>query len=205
MSTPNTFDSVTRRDFLKTTGTSTIAVAALSTPVFEKQADAATEPQIYGPGAVPMRFNINGVEHNLSVEPRETLLEVLRFRLDLTGTKLTCDAGNCGGCTVLINGTTRYACMTLAIEAQGQEIVTIEGIATGDKLHPVQEAFIEEDALQCGFCTPGFIISTVTAIKTNPQASVEEIKKELSGHICRCGSYNNIFKAIATAKAKMGV
>ena len=205
MSIANNFDSVTRRDFLKTTGTGTVAVAALSAPVFEMQAEAAIEPQIYGPDAMPMKFTINGVEHNLNVEPRETLLEVLRFRLDLTGTKLTCDAGNCGGCTVLINGKTRYACMTLAIEAQGQEIITIEGIATGDKLHPVQEAFMEEDALQCGFCTPGFVISTVAAITANPQSSIEDIKKELSGHICRCGSYNNIFNAIASAKAKMGV
>jgi len=129
---------------------------------------------------------------------------VLRNRLDLTGAKLGCNAGECGACTVLLDGKTAYACMLLAIDVQGRKITTIEGLANGDNLHPVQEAFIEEDAYQCGFCTPGHIMAVTGLLKRNPNPSMNEVKAGVSGNLCRCAAYPHIFAAALSAAKKTG-
>ncbi|UCE23095.1 MAG: 2Fe-2S iron-sulfur cluster binding domain-containing protein [Candidatus Aminicenantes bacterium] len=144
-------------------------------------------------------LTVNEKKLTLTVEPGETLLHVLRERLNLTGTKKTCGRGECGGCTVLIDGKPIYSCMYLAIRADGVKITTIEGLATNGKLHPVQQAFIDKDAYQCGFCTPGFIMTSVAYLNTNKNPSKEEIKKALSGNLCRCGNYLKIYDAVSAA------
>ena len=197
---------VSRRGFMKGFGTS-VAAASLSGGLVvlgEQSASAAETGPALGPDAVPMTLTVNGKTYNVSAEPRETLLEVLRHRLDITGPKLVCDRGACGGCTVYLDGRTVYACMTLAIEAQGREIVTIEGLAPPGALHPVQLAFIEEDAMQCGFCTPGFVMSMAAVLDANPAAGQDEVKEGIAGHICRCGTYAQIYNAAENARRKMG-
>jgi xanthine dehydrogenase YagT iron-sulfur-binding subunit len=144
-------------------------------------------------------FTINGKRISLEVEPRETLLEVLRERLKLTGTKRTCERGECGGCTVLLDGQPVYSCLFLAYRADGRTVTTVEGLAEGETLHPVQQAFIDKDAYQCGFCMPGFIMSSVALLSKNPAPSLAEIKTALSGNLCRCGNYTKIYEAVAAA------
>ncbi|MDH5466806.1 MAG: (2Fe-2S)-binding protein, partial [Candidatus Aminicenantes bacterium] len=133
----------------------------------------------------------------------DTLLHVLREKLNLTGTKRTCDRGECGGCTVLLDGNPIYSCMYLALRADGKSITTIEGLATNGKLHPVQQAFIEKDAYQCGFCTPGFIMSSAAFLNKNNNPNLEEIKQALSGNLCRCGNYFKIYEAVSAASKSM--
>ncbi len=154
-------------------------------------------------GADALTFRVNGVEHTLRVDARTTLLDALRDQLGLTGTKKGCDRGECGACTVLVDGRRINSCLTLALMHQGREITTIEGLAQGDHLHPVQAAFIERDAFQCGYCTPGQIISAagqiisvVALLKEGHTGSVAEIREWMSGNICRCGAYPNIIAAI---------
>jgi aerobic-type carbon monoxide dehydrogenase small subunit (CoxS/CutS family) len=137
------------------------------------------------------------------VEPRETLLHVLRERLNLTGTKMTCARGECGACTVLLDGNPVYSCLYLAVRADGKKITTVEGLETKEKLHSVQQAFIEKDGYQCGFCTPGFIISSVALLDKNKNPSLEETKVALSGNLCRCGNYAKIYEAVSTASKNM--
>ena len=146
---------------------------------------------------------IQGDTHKVPVEPRTTLLDCLRDRLDMTGTKKVCDRGACGACTVLLDGEPVNACMTLAFDARGAEITTIEGVAEGDQLHPVQQAFVEHDALQCGFCTPGFVMSSVACLRRHPSPTREQIHHELAGNICRCGTYGRITEAVETAAGRM--
>lgn len=194
-----------RRLFMKGMGTSVITASALTTGIAPVESqEAAAQSDAHGPGLVPITLSINGKTHEVQAEPRETLLDVMRNRLDITGPKLVCGSGNCGACTVHLNGKAVYACLTLAIQAQGKEIVTIEGLAQGDKLHPVQEAFIEADALQCGFCTPGFVMGMAAVFNHNPNASVDEVKEGLAGHVCRCGTYTQIFEAAEIARKKIG-
>ena len=145
---------------------------------------------------------INGVEHTLQVDARVTLLDALRDHLDLTGTKKACNRGECGACTVLIDGRRVNSCLTFALMQQGREITTVEGLASGDQLHPVQAAFIEHDAFQCGYCTPGQIISAVALLKEGHTGSGEEIREWMSGNICRCGAYPNIVAAIQQVAAQ---
>ena len=142
-------------------------------------------------------LNINGQDRALTVEPRVTLLDALRERLLLTGTKKGCDHGQCGACTVHINGERRLSCLTLAVMQQGQRITTIEGLAAGGALHPLQRAFIEHDGYQCGFCTPGQIMSAVALVREGHARTADEIRELMSGNICRCGAYNGIVEAIA--------
>ena len=140
-------------------------------------------------------FLLNGDERTLAVEPRRTLLDALRVDLSLTGTKKVCDMGDCGACTVLLDGRAVYSCLTLAVDCEGREVTTIEGLAHGNELDPVQQAFVEADAYQCGFCTPGQIMS-VTALLAERQApSEEEVRRAVSGNLCRCGAYQNIVRA----------
>lgn len=145
---------------------------------------------------LPTSFIINGQNYELEVDSRSTLLDVLREELDLTGTKKGCDHGQCGACTVHVNGQRVLSCLTLAAMAKGKEVTTIEGLANGDELHPMQEAFLENDGFQCGYCTPGQIMSAVACVNEGHTTSEEEIKIYMSGNICRCAAYNGITKAI---------
>src|SRR5437868_5029271 len=145
---------------------------------------------------------VNGVEHTLQVDARVTLLDALRDQLDLTGTKKACNRGECGACTVLIDGRRVNSCLTFALMQQGREITTIEGLASGDQLHPVQAAFIEHDAFQCGYCTPGQIISTVALLRRNASPTGEDVMRAVSGNLCRCGAYPNIVAAALSASKK---
>lgn len=158
---------------------------------------------VRGPGKTPIQLIVNGEVHEVLVEPRRTLLDALRKDLGLTGAKKACDEGTCGACTVLLESKPIYACMALAIECDGKTIETIEGLAQNGKLHPVQQAFIEEDALQCGFCTPGQIMSVKALLDENPNPTLEDVKHVVSGNLCRCGAYPKIFKAALRAAQLM--
>ena len=201
--------NISRRNFLKGVGTGTVAATVAPSVLIgsEKAADAQAGDAVAN---ATIQLNINGKSYQVEVEARTTLLTVLRdgsdtsgSNIDLTGAKLICDRGECGGCTVIVDGKAVYACMMLAIDAQGKEITTVEGIADGDDLHPVQEAFIQHDAMMCGFCTPGFIVSSAALLNDNSKPTVEEIKVGLSGNTCRCGTYPFIFDAVKTASRKM--
>ena len=146
-----------------------------------------------------IELKVNGEIYEMDVEPRRTLLEVLRDNLGLTGTKEGCDDGNCGTCTVLIDGSPMNSCLLLAVEVQGREIETIEGVATGEELHPVQKAFVELGAIQCGFCTPGMILSAKALLDRNRHPSDDEVKRALSGNFCRCTGYAKIIEAVRAA------
>ena len=154
---------------------------------------------LLGPGAIELALSINGTEHTLTLEPRVTLLDALRERLGLTGTKKGCDRGECGACTVLVDGRRVNSCMTLAVMQEGREIITVEGLARGGELHPVQASFVKHDALQCGYCTPGQIVSAVALIEEGHVGSEAEIREWMSGNICRCAAYPNIVTAIQEA------
>lgn len=201
--------TISRRNFLKGVGTGTVAAAVAPTVLIgaENAAEAQNGEAIT---SATIQLNINAKMYQVEVEPRTTLLTVLRDssdtsgnRVDLTGAKLICDRGECGGCTVMVDNKPVYACMMLAIDAQGKEITTVEGLAEGDALHPVQEAFIQHDAMMCGFCTPGFIVSAASLLRENQKPTLEEIKMGLSGNTCRCGTYPFIFDAVETAARKM--
>ncbi len=152
-----------------------------------------------GPEAVALQLNVNGVRYALAVEPRVTLLDALRDRLHLTGTKKGCDQGTCGACTVLVEGRRVNACLTLAVMVRDKHVTTIEGLAHGDRLHPVQSAFLEHDGFQCGYCTPGQIVSAVGLLAEHRPTDAASIREWMSGNICRCGAYPNIVAAIAAA------
>ena len=187
-----------RRTFLKSTG----VVSLVATVISPGEADAQTQggPPAVGPGEVPVRLNVNGRQVNLMIEPRVTLLDALRMRADLTGNKRGCDRGACGACTMLVDGRPVYSCSTLAIEVQGKQIRNVEGLASGDRLHPVQQAFCDKDALMCGFCTPGFIMASVGLLEKYPNPTPEQIRKGLDGNICRCGTFSRIFEAVSSVK-----
>ena len=149
-----------------------------------------------------IKLKINGDSHEVAVEPWRTLLEVIRDTIGLTGTKRGCDEGDCGACTVLMNGRSVNSCLVLAVEAQGQEITTIEGLADGDQLHPIQQAFVEHGGLQCGYCTPGMILSAKAFLDKNPKPTEDQIKFAIAGNLCRCTGYVKIIESIqAAAKA----
>ena len=150
-----------------------------------------------------MRLTINGQVHDIPAAPHETLLGVLRGRLDLMGTKLVCGRGECGACTVHVDGEPAYACLTLAAACEGAAIATIEGVSPGDALHPLQAAFIEHDALQCGMCTPGQIMAALALLERDPDPSEEEVTRWMSGNLCRCGAYPKITRAVLAAAATM--
>ena len=185
-----------RRSFLKTVGAGGVAAGVLAkAPAVEAQTVNAL-----GPGAVPISLTINGQVHRLEIEPRVTLLDALRTRLNITGVKRVCDRGACGACTMIADGKTIYACSTLAIEAQGKKIRTVESFTQGTVLHPVQQAFCDKDGLMCGFCTPGFVTATVALLEKTPNPTAEQAKRALDGNICRCGTYVRVLEAALTAK-----
>ncbi len=159
----------------------------------------ANAQEIVEGALVKTTLNVNGVSHTLMVEPRWTLLHVLRDRLGLTGTKPGCERGECGACTVLIDGVARYSCLTLALEAAGRQVTTLEGLMQGDELGAVQQAFREEDGFQCGYCTPGQIMNVEGLLRKRPNPTIEEIREGVSGNLCRCGAYANIFRAAQRA------
>ena len=159
-------------------------------------------PALQGPGTVPITLAINGDKKEFQLEPRVTLLDALRNYGPLTGTKEVCDRATCGACTVLIDGKPTYACMKLAIDARGHDITTIEGLAQGGQLTPVQQAFIDCDALMCGFCTPGFVMATTALLAENPKPTVADIKRACSGNLCRCGTYPHVIKAALKASGQ---
>jgi xanthine dehydrogenase YagT iron-sulfur-binding subunit len=150
---------------------------------------------IFGPGSVPIKLRINDQIYHVSVTPNQSLAEILRYDLGLTGTKVVCAMGDCGACTVQLDGVPVYACLQLAIDCQNRAITTIEGLARDGKLHPIQEAFIAEDAFQCGYCTSGQIMTLAAFLEKNPHPDAEAIKQSVSGNLCRCGAYPKIVKA----------
>src|SRR5215831_6784749 len=189
--------NVSRRDFLKSASVGGLVTAVAGAAEVEAQTPG---PQVIGPGEVPVQLNVNGKRIDLKIEPRVTLLDALRMRADLTGNKRVCDRGQCGACTMIVDGRTIYSCSTLAIEVQGKQIRTIDGLSEGTKLHPVQQAFCDADGLMCGFCTPGFVMATTAILEKHPNATAEQIKKGLDGNICRCGTFVRVFEAALKAK-----
>jgi len=189
-----------RRGFLH--GVS-ITGGALGTGLLETAADAQT-PGVAGPGLVPVTLTINGKAQKVEVEPRETLLDTLRNKLDLTAAKRVCDRGTCGACTVIMNGKAVYGCTVLAIDAQGKQIQTLEGLSANGKPHPVSQAFVNNDAQQCGYCTPGFVMATKAFLDHTPKPTEDQVRHGLGGNLCRCGTYMGIRKAALEAAGVNG-
>ena len=192
---------ISRRSFLATAGIGAAGAVAVARGVASPVAEAgAAPPELLAPEDLARAtLRVNGRTVRLLVEPRWSLLYVLRQQLGLTAAKAGCERGECGSCTVLIDGTPRYACMTLALEAEGTEITTLEGLMAGEKLGPVQQAFLENDGYQCGYCTPGQIVAVEGLLRANPAPSQAEIRRGVSGNLCRCGAYPNIFKSARRA------
>ena len=195
----------TRRKFIKQVAGTSAAIAIGPNLLSAASLDQAEATSTAGPATESVKVNlkINGKDYALDVDPRVTLLDALRERLHLTGSKKGCDHGQCGACTVLVNGRRINSCLSLAVTHEGDEITTIEGLANGEELHPLQSAFIEHDGFQCGYCTPGQICSAVALLKENHANSDDEIREWMSGNICRCGAYPNILAAIKEAKTKV--
>jgi xanthine dehydrogenase YagT iron-sulfur-binding subunit len=196
-----------RREFIRGTSIAGLAVSATAL-LGEEVAGAAAAPveggKWIGPGAVPVTLRINGQPHTLDLEPRVTLLDALRNRLDITGAKQVCDGGTCGACTVMIDGKAVYACTVLAIDAQGRDILTIEGLAPEGELHPISQAFVNNDAQQCGFCTPGFVMACKAYLDHESNPTYEGVQKALGGNLCRCGTYMGVRRAVLEAAKKGG-
>jgi len=192
--TPDSQQGISRRGFLSSVSAGAVVAVSLKT------APDAPAQEIEAVGKpVTINLLVNGSMRKVLVEPRWSLVYVLREVLGITGTKIGCERGECGACTVLIDGKPRYSCMTLAVEAEGHAITTVEGLLEGDKLGPVQQAFAEEDAFQCGFCTPGQIMAVEGLLRSNPDPTSDQIRLGVSGNLCRCGAYKNIFNAVAKA------
>src|SRR5690242_14091381 len=191
--TPSGFN---RRAFM-----ASVAGTAVAVPLTARAAGTAPQPSAPSDPSLPvdMTLRVNGEDHLLSADARTTVLDALREHLGLTGSKKGCDHGQCGACTVLVEGRRVVSCLTLAIAAQGREITTIEGLARGDQLHPMQQAFIEQDAFQCGYCTPGQILSAIACVKEGHAQSEADIREYMSGNICRCAAYPNIVAAVKQA------
>ena len=188
-----------RRTFLKSLGTVAATAATAQVQSVAAEFEKANAEKTVGPGAVPVTLTVNGEKLSLMLEPRVTLLDALRNYSSLTGAKEGCDRAACGACTVLMDDLPIYSCQKLAIEAQGREITTIEGLAKNGKLSPVQQAFWDRDALQCGYCTPGFIMSVTALLKFNPRPTADEIKHACAGNLCRCGTHPHIIQAALQA------
>jgi len=191
-------DGVSRRTFLKGAGL-TAAGAAAAEAALLGAGLAAGGPKTVGPGAVPIVLKVNGADRRIEVEPRTTLAEALRTNLSLTGTKIVCDRGACSSCTVLLDGVPVNSCMTFALDVGARAITTIEGLAKGEVLHAVQEGFIAADAMQCGFCTPGMVMSCAALFHRNPYPTRDEVRDAVSGNLCRCGTYPHVVDALVHA------
>ncbi|HVO09537.1 MAG TPA: (2Fe-2S)-binding protein [Vicinamibacteria bacterium] len=191
-------ERVSRRGFITSAGAGVVGAAALRGSA---AAGPAAAPLLPGTEPVRILLKVNGRRRRLSVEPRTTLLEALRDHLGLTGTKPGCERGECGACTVLIDEQPRNSCLTLAVEAEGHEITTVEGLLRGEELGEVQKAFVAEDAFQCGFCTSGQVMAVEGLLRGKPDPSLDEIREGVSGNLCRCGAYAHIFRAARRAAA----
>lgn len=196
---------VSRRSFLRDSALTTAGATMLNPASTLFAAAEAEKAASLGPNAVPIALQINGTTRTLQVEPRMTLAEALRGPFGLTGTKIACNRGACSACTVWLDGVPVSSCMMLAIDVGERHVTTIEGLASGDKLHPVQQAFIDHDALQCGFCTPGMVMSCAALLEHNGSPSADDVRNAISGHICRCGTYPHVVDAtLAAAQARKG-
>src|SRR5580700_477520 len=185
-----------RRGFLKGAGvTAATTVIESANALVRETKDALHADRTLGPDALPVKLHNNGHEHAVTIEPRYTLAETLRDNLGLTGTKVVCDRGSCSACTVWIDKVPALACKTLAVDAVGREITTIEGLSHGDTMHSVQVAFVKHDAMQCGFCTPGMVMSCAALLERNPNPKLDDVKHAVSGNLCRCGTYPKVFAA----------
>lgn len=190
---------LSRRAFFTGAGASALTATLAQTAA---QAAGTAAPPVLGPEPSNLQLSINGRTVSVQADPGTTLAELLRHQLGMTGTKVGCDRGACSACTVWLDGEVAASCMTLAFDARGRKVTTIEGLAKGDELHPVQRAFVENDALQCGFCTPGMVMSCAALVERNPKCTLDDVKQAVSGHLCRCGTYPNVFKAtLAAAQA----
>lgn len=199
--TPKPARGFSRRGFLGGVG---LGGGTLGSGLLDRNARAATPPaKVAGPGTVPITLNINGKPVSLKVEPRVTLCDALRSYLDMTGAKRVCDRGTCGACTVMLGGKTVYSCSVLAIDAQGRKIETIEGIGGPENLHPVSAAFWNNDAQQCGYCTPGFVMACKGFLEEHPHPTLEDFKRGLGGNLCRCGTYIGVRAAVLEAAKTM--
>jgi xanthine dehydrogenase YagT iron-sulfur-binding subunit len=183
-----------RRGFLGSVGAGVVG-ATVAGPVSSAPQATRAEP---GP-LVDLALTVNGRRRRVAVEPRWSLLRVLRDALGMTGTKVGCERGECGACTVLVDGVPRYSCLTLALEAEGHEITTVEGLMQGERLSPVQQAFVEEDGMQCGYCTPGQVMAAEGLLRSHPQPTLDEIRLGMSGNLCRCGAYGHICRSVHRA------
>lgn len=202
---------VSRRRFIQSFGLAGVAAAGIPQQGLLGKASPAVKQDGVGPGPVPISLQVNGQAVKLKVEPRVTLLDALRDHLkldsqeyvDVTGAKRVCDRGSCGACTMTVDGRTVYSCSTLAVDAQGKDIRTVESLEKNGKLHPVQEEFIQCDGMMCGFCTPGFIMSGAAICEKNPNATRDEIRRALDGNICRCGTQTRALEAVEKAARRM--
>lgn len=192
--------SISRRGFLKGAGFTAAGTALLEgVQAFGHEGSGNPDVTELGPGPIPVRLRVNGKEHAIEIEPRTTLADALRIHLGMTGTKVICDRGACSGCTVWLDKMPLNSCMTLAVDAIGHEVTTIEGLATGEEAHPLQTAFVKHDAMQCGFCTPGMVMSCAALLERNPHPSEQDVRHAISGNLCRCGTYPKIFTAVLEA------
>ena len=191
-----------RRGFLTSVG---VTGGALTTGILTsaKPALAETAPSVAGPGPAPVTLTINGKPYKLNLEPRTTLCDALRNHLDFTAAKRVCDRGTCGACTVIMDGKAVYSCDVLAIDAQGRKIETLEGISTPEHPHPVSKAFVDNDAQQCGYCTPGFVVAAKAFLDHHPNPTYEDVKRGLGGNLCRCGTYMGVRKAVLEAAKEL--
>lgn len=195
-------NGISRRGFLKGAGLGAAGTALLDgVQAFSRETTAATHPAVkeFGPGPAPIKLMVNGKEHAIEIEPRTTLADALRMHLGMTGTKVICDRGSCSGCTVWLDKTPVNSCTTLAIDAIGHHVTTIEGLSSGEALHPLQTAFVKHDALQCGFCTPGMVMSCAALLEKNPNPTEQDVRHAVSGNLCRCGTYPKVFAATLEA------
>jgi aerobic-type carbon monoxide dehydrogenase small subunit (CoxS/CutS family) len=193
-------NGVSRRQFLRGSALTAAGTALVNSGLLAQSSGPASTA--VGPGAVPIAMRVNGKDQQLSVEPRTTLAEALREVLHLTGTKVVCDRGACSACTVWIDGTPVNSCLTFALDIGQREVTTIEGLGTPDHMHPVQAAFVEHDAVQCGYCTPGMVMSTAALLKSNPNPTLEDVQHAVCGNLCRCGTYPKVFEAALAAARK---
>ncbi len=195
---------LSRRGFIRGAGLTTAGTVLLTSKAIAFDApERVVEGKEYGPDATTIQMKVNGMVKSVRVEPRTTLASALRDQLELTGTKVVCDRGSCSACTVYLDGKPVNSCITLALDVGDKEVTTIEGIAKNGELHPVQEAFIEYDASQCGYCTPGMVMSCVHLVDNNTNPTLEDVKKATRGNLCRCGTYPHVFKATLAAAKKI--
>ncbi|MCG8320318.1 MAG: (2Fe-2S)-binding protein [Cytophagales bacterium] len=194
---------ISRRGFLKGAGLTTAGTAMVSTGVLGLNQPPVLADKTIGPEAMTIRLKVNGHLRKVNVEPRTTLAQALRNHLQLTGTKVVCDRGACSACTVWVDGLPVNACMTLALDVGEKEVTTVEGLMKDGELHPVQQSFIDHDASQCGYCTPGMIMSTAHLLEKNPNPTMEDVKHAVRGNVCRCGTHPHVFKATMEAAKKM--